>query len=372
MTEAWRTIAIGLLLVAAGAYHLERRVLSPLVDARAAASWNEARCTVEESELTRRRDSDNGYRYRVDLAYAYEVDGARYRSARWTFERRETSRRESAQRILDEHPVGAIVPCWYDPDRPAAAVLDRDVRGVSAIALVPLAILLLGLYLVEEQLRKHVLRRTRVRRRAAPDGRVELVRSDGSAVGLVAIAAMALGFGAAAATVAPGASAGGSIVTAVALVLGAVSLGLTIWLVWLLLRRLGTRVTVRVDEAELRTGAPMTLRWSVRCLTRVRSLRVRLVGREEVVYSDYDPQDRATVIGEESEDFFDEIIAAAEAGAARLGGDAVVELPADAMHTFHAPHNKVVWLVTIDADVAWWPDIAATFELPVRPGEVRA
>ena len=40
------------------------------------------------------------------------------------------------------------------------------------------------------------------------------------------------------------------------------------------------------------------------------------------------------------------------------------------MHTFVAPHNKVLWTLAVAGEIARWPDVAEEFELLVLPPAV--
>ena len=41
----------------------------------------------------------------------------------------------------------------------------------------------------------------------------------------------------------------------------------------------------------------------------------------------------------------------------------------DAMHTFEAPHNKVLWAVHVHGEIGGWPDVEDEFPLVVTPPE---
>ncbi|MCZ7648655.1 MAG: hypothetical protein M5U26_25920 [Planctomycetota bacterium] len=44
---------------------------------------------------------------------------------------------------------------------------------------------------------------------------------------------------------------------------------------------------------------------------------------------------------------------------------ATVTLPADAMHSFSAEHNKIVWKLRVQGDIERWPDFDREFPLRV-------
>ena len=49
-----------------------------------------------------------------------------------------------------------------------------------------------------------------------------------------------------------------------------------------------------------------------------------------------------------------------------------IDLPADCMHSFDAGNNRVVWLLKLEVDVDWWPDLEQEYELGVEPWRGRA
>jgi hypothetical protein len=48
-------------------------------------------------------------------------------------------------------------------------------------------------------------------------------------------------------------------------------------------------------------------------------------------------------------------------------GSAPIEVPADAMHSFTAPNNKIVWLLKVHGEIALWPDVSEELPLEVLP-----
>ncbi len=48
------------------------------------------------------------------------------------------------------------------------------------------------------------------------------------------------------------------------------------------------------------------------------------------------------------------------------------QIPFEAMHTFHAPSNQVIWQLELEVDLVGWGSYAEQFELLVAPGKVHA
>ncbi|MFQ5577922.1 MAG: hypothetical protein ACE5G8_13140 [Anaerolineae bacterium] len=44
-----------------------------------------------------------------------------------------------------------------------------------------------------------------------------------------------------------------------------------------------------------------------------------------------------------------------------------VQIPPDAMHTFEARRNKIIWLLTLKVEIAGWPDLTHEYPVTVLP-----
>jgi hypothetical protein len=49
------------------------------------------------------------------------------------------------------------------------------------------------------------------------------------------------------------------------------------------------------------------------------------------------------------------------------GGSARVTIPERTMHSFAAPHNKIVWVLRVLGDIPSWPDSEDEFVVTVAP-----
>ena len=47
-------------------------------------------------------------------------------------------------------------------------------------------------------------------------------------------------------------------------------------------------------------------------------------------------------------------------------------IPADTMHSFAAPHNRIVWTLKVRGEIGGWPDVDEDFDLAVMPREALA
>ena len=337
----------------------------PALEAREAESWVATTCTVEAARIVEGKDDDGDPTYRADLTYRYRAGGREHRGGRLDFRRVETSgERSHAQEVLDRYPVGREVTCYHDPETPARVVLERKAPGTFVLGALPLAFVLLGLGIITLGVRE--LRAGRRPRGPRPDGSIllERVRGDEDGAGFLLIrGGFALAF--TTATVGAAVAAKGLDWSILMLLLFAcVSIGLQAWFWHGLLSQVGPRVEVIADHAA-RLGGTVAIAVRCRSFMQIRTLRARLVGREEASHGA--GTDRVT----DTHTFYERRLGEAE-GTNTVDLRAEVKLPSrKAAPTFHGESNHIRWLVAIEADIALWPDVDHQYELDVGAGDER-
>lgn len=106
-----------------GLWGFYRVSIKPVVTYLDAMSWRETPCTILSSRLTTESEIS-----RVDILYAYVVDGQVYRSGRYDFACVHSSvGQEAKQAVVARYPSGGRTTCYVDPDDPAQAVLHPKV-----------------------------------------------------------------------------------------------------------------------------------------------------------------------------------------------------------------------------------------------------
>lgn len=103
-------------------------------------SWLAAAATVVESE-----EYDVGGKWRARFAYEYEVGGRGYKSRRVFFYRKVAS--FYAQELVARHPAGSSMRIFYDPERPAEAVVDKRLPALWILLLAAVACAACAAYL---------------------------------------------------------------------------------------------------------------------------------------------------------------------------------------------------------------------------------
>jgi flagellar basal body-associated protein FliL len=111
--------------------------------------YQAGQCTITAKQLLQRKQeqkevySSNGTThtrtttttvYQPDFQFMVQTaDGRRYAARGYDAFESASSDRASQQAIVDQYSVGKTYPCWYDPARPAQAVLTRQFNRVLLI-----------------------------------------------------------------------------------------------------------------------------------------------------------------------------------------------------------------------------------------------
>jgi hypothetical protein len=93
--------------------------------ARDAVAWPTVAGKVEGSRIEKMA-AQYGTKYRLALAYRYQVGGQDYEGDRVEFGPRRVGSEELIERLADKYLAGADVTVHYDPDDPATAVLETS------------------------------------------------------------------------------------------------------------------------------------------------------------------------------------------------------------------------------------------------------
>lgn len=345
-------VLFGGVFVAAGVIVLVVGTLRPQLALWAARDWSRTTCTLERSEVEAYRDSDGDAMFRPALRYRYEVDGRAYHGERATLADSGTSERGDVAALVARFPVGAEVPCFFDPDRPGDVVLERRAPTRLVAGLFGLGFALVGLGVIVSELRERP-----GRRRAQGAGRRVLPRRAGrGAPGLLIMGGFAAAFSAPPVFI----SVRGIGDLVFFAVFAAVALALQLWFWHAVLQRVGPRITVHATGAA-EPGGQVDLEVDLRGWTSIRRIEVRLVDREERLVG------RGEDATWESTTASSHQLARAMAPGRRVRLTARAALPADAAPTDAGDGWARSWLVVVDADVAWWPDVASEYELVVSP-----
>lgn len=139
----------------------------------------------------------------------------------------------------------------------------------------------------------------------------------------------------------------------------AVGIGLLLGAAYHGLALFNPRAELTLAPDEVPVGGTARLTWTVSGdVNRLRNFAIVLEGREEATYR------RGTDTATDTEVFATiPIVSLTDRGQVQHGWR-MLTVPPDAMHSFAAPNNKIVWVLRVRGEVARWPDLDE--ELPLH------
>src|SRR4051812_3300386 len=297
-------IMIYAVLFVAGMTVLYAFFLDPFRNALAANGWTPTPCTVYSSKVEpvtdKEKKNDKGAAtivgYRPEIKYSYRVAGKVHRSERVWFIRPSAETQADAKKLVDKYPVGSQQQCYVDPKDDDFAVLERGFQPQLLIALIPLALALIGVMGMVAR----VLRRV-----SKPDPRFGPVhryaegatlthRSQSGVVALVVIVFFANAWNSIISFLlreviknwregVPGCY--GLFLTIFAIPFVLVGVVLLALPVYFFLKLFNPRPTLRLSVAEIPAGGAAELTWRFwGRYDRLHRLRISVEGREEATY----------------------------------------------------------------------------------------
>jgi hypothetical protein len=123
------------------------------------------------------------------------------------------------------------------------------------------------------------------------------------------------------------------------------------------------RPKLTLSPGSLPLGGTVYLQWRLSGGTGgVRRLKITLEGKEEAQYRS------GTSTSTDKETFA--LIPLVDTGGSyqMANGSTSFVMPADTMPSFRAEHNRIVWTIKAQLEIANWPDSEEEFEVLVRPG----
>lgn len=356
--------------------------LLPAMEAWGSRDWVEVPATVESSEVGV-HSSDDGSTYSVDILYRYRYDGRDYRSGRYDFLTGSSSGYDSKAEIVARYPAGTETRAYVNPDDPASAVLSREFRGDWLFVLVPLIFTVVGLGGATITL----VAARRVKRRqtagieewrpeepgdlAAGAGPRTLEAKWGALRKIGGSLFLALFWNGIVGVFVwqwwKGASTGNldGCLTLFLVPFVLVGLLLLVNVPYQLLAAFNPRPVLTFDGGRLEPGGTISVAWRFRGNAgRIRQLKIVCIGKEAATYR------RGTDTRTDSETFAEIVLVDTASPTETARGSAQLHIPEDTMHSFEAPHNKILWSLSLHGSIDRWPDVSDEFPLSVQPRRV--
>ncbi|HEY5792770.1 MAG TPA: DUF3592 domain-containing protein [Chthoniobacterales bacterium] len=354
----------GAALALAGAGLLAAWAVPMWLKAADSTRWPETPCVILSSCVKSHSDSD-GTTYSVAIAYRYTFEGREYRSDRFDLMNASSSGRAGKEALVARYPAGSTRVCYVDPDRPSQALLRRGFTWSLLLGLIPLALLLFGLFLCFQKLGK-----TNPAAQAPRVDATGLLKSKES----------------------PGLRLGGTLAFALFWngllsvflldLIGGFRRGQPDWFLALFLcpfvliglAALGAagyyllalgnpRIRLRLETGRIEPGAPLKLAWQMDgAVRRLERLVIYLEGREEATYT------RGTSSVTDKRVFFRQPLADVTGTWMDFQeGRGAISIPREAPPSFRASHNRIVWSCQVWGKIPFWPGLREEFEIPLQP-----
>ncbi|MEO0513806.1 MAG: DUF3592 domain-containing protein [Planctomycetota bacterium] len=363
--------------------------------------WPGVSAVVTHSDVEENRSSD-GTTYKIDIHFEYQVNGRRYTSETYDFFSSMSSSGSSGKHaVVSRYPVGHRTTAYVNPDDPTVAVLSRGWNHNIWFVGIPLVFVVIGggglFWMLRSGSRGDSKTRgatgaDRVGPRSVDDWLPALVKKtlrDGGIDGRVGgddLDAVSptksrwgkLGFvllftliweGVTFAVVWNIVQDGikDNVVPALFMIpFVLVGIGCLVGVIYMLLAMSNPIVRMRFDPRVIPLGSPLRVDWRIDGRAeRFERLMVTVEAAERATYT------RGTDTITDEHVFFEHTLYDARAMDRRdplaREGEAELELPADAMHSMEARHNKIVWRIKVKGEIPKWPDVSDEYEFAVVP-----
>ena len=354
--------------LAMGAFAFWDMTLKPLLQIRAARDWQAVPCTILSSSVAS-HDGDDSTTYSVKIEYRYEVDGREYRASRYRFQSGSDSNRKEKAAIVRAHPAGLTTVCFVDLRNPSEAVIDRRPhRGLwwwGAFGLVFVAVGGTGVLFAPRMTAKGPTLAVPV---AAGGGPAELKPKQTPLVKFFGILALAVFLNAFIGVffylvfLADDADRVSFFAKAIVGIFSLLAVAMIAAVFNSFLALFNPRVRLTASSAEIPLGGTLQLDWQIDGRAdKFTRLKILLEGREEATYR------RGTDTSTDTHVFLEIPLFDSTDRAAFRSGSAQIAVPADSMHTFIAPNNKVLWRLRVEGQIPRFPDVKDEYPVTILP-----
>ncbi len=349
----------------------------------ASKSWPATPCTILSSRVQSHSD-DDGTTYSIDILYTYKVNGQTYTSARYNFVGGSSSGFAGKKKVVDQYRPRSRATCYVNPNDPTEAVLVRGWTTEGIFPFLPVLFLLvgagglIGMYKYQRRTQSNekiwAMKRPGIGTSSTaphmmPIQKSIVLKPAATArkrfLGMVIFALFWNGF------IAIAYYAWLNNDHSICMVLFmipfiAVGIGVIVGVIYSFLAMFNPSAELELLPGALILGTQATVRWQINGRSdRITKLKIRVEAREEATYQ------RGTRSATDTNVF--QIIDVTEATSAMhiARGEAKFDVPANTMHSFQAPHNKIIWSIKVRGEIPNWPDLNVEYPLDVQPIEVR-
>ncbi len=374
-----------------------------------ARNWIEVPCKILSAEVERHSDSDGSDTYSIEVTYRYTVDGTEHIGDHYNFDFGSSSGRSGKQNVVDELNRNRDTVCYVDPDDPSQAILNRNIPTVVWFGFISVPFILVGAGGLLAM--SGVFSSGKANPNSYQWDTGDSIKSDfrgddsyggGSSVGTSSYdddwPSDVSSSGEV--TLKPEGSPLGSFIGCTLLAIfwnGIVSVflfgmfedltdgkiefmdiflvlfmtpfvlvgvALIVGIGYTFMALFNPRPTLTVSNSGVALGDTFRVRWKFTGNTNsIRQLKIFLHGQEQASYT------RGTNTYTDNETFAKLMLIDTTNFVDIATGDAELTIPSDTMHSFSASDNKIIWSLELSGDIAWWPDVNASFPFTVYSHE---
>lgn len=374
--------------------------IRPVLLSRAAQDWPSTPCKILTAEIETHR-GDDSTTYSAEFTFQFEVDGKTWVGDQFSFVN-SSGGRQAAKHTLKQYPVGSEHICYYDPENPEFAVLDRENKNLSYFNLfVPLifslvggAIMLAGIlgWFKADNSISGSADATKLGSRSSVSSTlgdaIELTGGEQTKEDILdqewsvprklesSTPRLAAFIGISIFALIWNGILGAFLFNGFGFKFGFFSIFVILFMVPFFLVGLATiaasgyyflalfnpKVEVALSSGAVPLGGEVDIAWEINGkVERIKNLSIKIHGTQRVTFV------RGTDTVTETSIFeLVEIVNVSDPTSIAFGS-AVATIPADTMHTFDATNNKVIWSIEVHGEIPYSPDIFESYPFRVTP-----
>lgn len=369
-----RLFFVPLCLLGAGIFY--GLTIHPALKILAARSWVETPCVIDSSEVESHPGSKGSRTYNVAITYHYSFADQEYKSNRYNFGSGSSGGRKAKDAVVQKYHRGTEAVCFVDPKKPSEAVLNRDWFGELGFGAIGLAFALvggLGMIFAGKMSRQTAPSPTGLPTTPMPTGAPEVLRPKYTPLArFLGILIFALFWNGIIGTIGyfmifSEDSRAPIFVKILLGLFGVIGVGILVAAFTQFLALFNPRIHITAASTMVSLGGELNFTWTVSGRAGVLSkLRIVLEGAESATYR------RGTNTSTDRKVFVEiPVFESREREFLSQGGGRAV-VPANLMHTFEAPNNKVQWQLKVTGEIPRWPDVVDEYAITVLPLSARA
>ena len=342
-----------------------------------ADDWIKTPCMVRSSRVQTHHGSDSTT-YSVDIVYVYSFNGRQYRSGQYSFMGGSSSGYQGKAAVVRQYPAGKEAVCYVNPDNPAEAVLKKELGAGVFFAGIPILFMAIGLGGAVFSLRRGktagVVTNLAGKPMDAGDPRHRAsgplilkpkTSRAGKIIGSIVISLFWNGIVSVFVYQAfTGWQAGHPDYFLMVFMIPFVLIGLVMIgsIFYFIMAAFNPRPVIVLSKTTLRLGDSVPVNWATKGdVNKIQNFKLSLMGEESATYR------RGTKTYTDRNTFYEKPIVTSHIPESIRRGEAMVQIPAESMHSFKSDNNAITWKIRMHCDVPRWPDAKDDFEITVYP-----